>query len=65
MCSLGVIAMILSMTFIASFSVFSVNISNKIKVNYFRECLRKDAGWYDMNNSNEMPAKIAKETSSI
>lgn len=65
MCLLGVLSFAVSLTFIVSFSIFSVNISNKIKVNYFRECLRKDAAWYDMNNSNEMSAKIAKETGSI
>lgn len=47
------------------FSIFAENISHKIKVNYFRACLAKDASWFDSNNPTEMAAKIAKETSAI
>lgn len=44
---------------------FSDSISAKIKAKYFKECLRKDAKYYDQHNPNEMAAKISKEVGAI
>ena len=38
---------------------------HKIKVDYFRKCLLKDAEYYDNQNPNEMSIKISKETDAI
>ena len=50
---------------VSLFSIFAENISHKVKINYFRACLAKDAAWFDENNPTEMAAKIAKETLAI
>lgn len=46
-------------------SLFSESISFKIKVDYFKKCLEKDAAYYDIQNPAEMASKITKECSSI
>ncbi len=47
---------------VALFSSFSVSIAFKTKVAYFKACLDKDAAFYDIQNPQEMAAKISKET---
>jgi hypothetical protein len=47
------------------FSIFAENIAYKIRIDYFRSCLAKDAAFYDDNNPTEMASKISKEVSAI
>ena len=46
-------------------NVAASRISYRIKVEYFKKCLEKDATFYDLNNPMEMAAKITKEASTI
>jgi hypothetical protein len=46
-------------------ALFSESISFKIKLEYFKKCLEKDAAFYDVQNPTEMASKISKECSSI
>jgi len=62
---IGVIAALFSATFIALFSLFAVSATHKIQIQYFRAALKKDATYYDLHNTNQMSAKIAKECSAI
>ena len=43
-------------------NLFSRNITNKTKLLYFQECLKKDGDFYDRHNPAEIPSKMAKET---
>jgi len=54
-----------SSTNIILFSIFSENISYRIRLMYFKSCLEKDASYYDDNNPAEMASRIVKECSSI
>ena len=62
---IGVGVMIFISMQISFISVFSSNVVHKIKVDYFRKCLLKDAEYYDIQNPNEMAIKIGKETDAI
>jgi hypothetical protein len=46
-------------------AVFAENIAFKIRIEYFKSCLEKDAAFYDDNNPTEMSSKISKEVSAI
>lgn len=46
-------------------ALFSESISFKIKMDYFKKCLEKDAAFYDVQNPAEMASKISKECSCI
>ena len=50
---------------LSSMGMFSERIAYKIKVDYFRKCLAKDAAWLDEKNPNELAPKISKETTAI
>ena len=43
----------------------AAKVSYRIKIEYFKKCLEKDAAFYDLNNPMEMAAKISKESSII
>ena len=62
---IGIIVMIVASIMIAFFSLFAGSITHKIKIDYFRQCIIKDAAYYDEHNPTEYSAKIAKETSAI
>jgi len=61
----GVGAALLSFGFIALYSVFSVRVAHRIQIEYFKAALKKDAAYFDVNNTNQISAKIAKECSAI
>ena len=46
-------------------SIFSIQIGTKMKIAYFDQALRKDADFYDVQNPNEMAAKISKEVGAV
>lgn len=46
-------------------AIFSESIGTKTKIQYFSEALKKDADFYDVQNPNEMAAKISKEVAAI
>ena len=50
---------------IALLENFSDSISFKIKKEYFKAVLFKDASWFDLHNPNEMAGKISQETDMI
>ena len=50
---------------LSTMGIFSERIAYKIKVDYFRKCLAKDAAWLDEKNPNELAPKISKETTAI
>lgn len=56
---------VLSWTQVSMLSIFAENITYKIKLNYYKACLNKDAAYYDEHNPTEMAAKISKETAGI
>jgi ABC-type multidrug transport system fused ATPase/permease subunit len=58
-------AFISSACYITTFSVFSESIQYKLKIEYLKACLMKDAAFYDEQNPNEMASKINKETSAV
>ena len=65
MSSVGVMAFFGSAGLVALYSVFAVNITHKLRIDYFRKCLQKDAAYYDEHNTNEMATNIAKQYSTI
>lgn len=46
-------------------NVAASRIQHRLKIQYFKKCLEKDAAFYDLNNPMEMSSKISKETSVI
>jgi len=60
-CGIFVIATIAAM----QFNYFAEALSRKIRVDYFRSCLAKDAAFYDTQSPTELPSKIAAETEKI
>ena len=48
-----------------SFNQFSENVVFRIKLDYFKQCLMKDADYFDKNNPLELTAKINKETAAM
>lgn len=62
---IGAVAFVFSSTFIILYSIFSLQISNKIQVQYFRAALKKDASYFDEHNTNQIAAKISKECAAI
>ena len=46
-------------------NVTASRIAHRIRIEYFRKCLEKDAAFYDLNNPMEMAAKISKEVTVI
>ena len=61
----AVLAFVASAIYISSFSVFSESVSYKLKIEYFRAALSKDAAFYDEQNPNEMASKINKEAQAV
>ena len=61
----GVISGIFQFLQTAGFQVFSENIAHRIKIEYFRAAISKDAAYYDEHNPNEMATKISKECEAI
>jgi ATP-binding cassette subfamily B (MDR/TAP) protein 1 len=45
--------------------LFGESIAFKVRINYFRKCLEKDAAFYDVNVPTAMSSKISKETAAI
>ena len=45
--------------------MFSENIAYRIKIEYFKAAIKKDAAYYDKQNPNEMATKISKECEAI
>lgn len=62
---IGIAVFICSSTMTSLFSIFAENIAYKIRIDYFKSCLAKDAAFYDDNNPTEMASKISKEVSAI
>lgn len=62
---MGLFAGTCSSLFIYSLSLFAVNISHKMRIDYFRKSLEKDASYYDEHNPNEVSANIARQIQSI
>jgi ATP-binding cassette subfamily B (MDR/TAP) protein 1 len=62
---IGALAFVCSFGFIALYSLFAVSVSNKIQVEYFKAALKKDAAYYDVHNTNQISAKIAKECQAV
>jgi ATP-binding cassette subfamily B (MDR/TAP) protein 1 len=62
---IGIGVYFISFLMLSTMSVFSERISFKIKVDYFKQCLAKNAGWLDEKNPNELAPKISKETTAI
>ena len=48
-----------------SFNQFAENVAFRIRQEYFKSCLQKDATYFDNHNPLELVAKINKETHSI
>ena len=46
-------------------AIFAEKVAFRVKKDYFRACLDKDANFYDQNNPNEMSSRIAKEASGM
>lgn len=44
---------------------FAENVGHRTQINYFRQCLEKDAYFYDQQNPTEMASKIAKEMTAM
>jgi ABC-type multidrug transport system fused ATPase/permease subunit len=65
MIAVGVIAAFFRFIQVAGLQIFASNISHKIKIEYFKAVLGKDATWFDSNNPNEIATKIVKETTMI
>lgn len=47
------------------YNYFAEFLSRKIRIDYFRSCLAKDAAFFDENNPTELPSKISSETEKI
>jgi len=58
-------AFLSSALYISTFSIFSESIQFKLKIEYLKACLKKDAAFYDEQNPNEMASKINKEASAV
>lgn len=58
-------AFLSSALYISTFSIFSESIQFKLKIEYLKACLKKDAAFYDVQNPNEMASKINKEASAV
>ena len=50
---------------IAFMALFAERVAFKVKLDYFKKCIEKDADYYDQNNPTEMAARISKETAAI
>ena len=61
----AIAAFVSSAFYISGFSVFSESIQFKLKIEYLKACLMKDAAFYDVQNPNEMASKINKEASAV
>jgi len=62
---LAFIAWVVSWMQVSALAVFAQRISYKTRIIYFTKCLEKDSAFYDINNPNEMSAKISKEIMAI
>jgi hypothetical protein len=45
-----------------TFNQFAENVIFRVKLDYFRKCLEKDADYFDKHNPLELVAKITRET---
>lgn len=54
-----------SFTFWSILLRFSNTVSKRTKKNYLGAILKQDQEWFDTNNSNELAAKLTKETMAI
>ena len=59
------LAFVSSASYIMAYSLFSESVSFKLKKEYFRSALSKDAAFYDEQNPNEMASKINKEAGAV
>ena len=49
-----------------SFSaLYAERVAFKVRMEYFRRCIEKDADFYDTHNPTEMASRITKEVSAI
>jgi len=65
MCYLSGYTFITWLLMVFGLNVAASRISYRIKVEYFKKCLEKDAAFYDVHNPMEMSSKITKEASVI
>ena len=48
-----------------SMNQFAENVVFRVKLDYFKKCLEKDADYFDKNNPLELTVKINKETAAM
>jgi hypothetical protein len=65
MIGIGAISFIMAWWQVSNLSIFAENICYKIRIEYFKQVLEKDAAWFDENNPTEMASKISKEVTTI
>jgi ABC-type multidrug transport system fused ATPase/permease subunit len=65
MMGIGFISSAFKFCQIAGMEAFADSISHKIRMNYFKAVLEKDATWFDANNPNEIASKISTEVDVI
>ena len=50
---------------ITNCALFAERVAFKLKIDYFKSCLEKDAAYYDEHDPTEMTSRISKEVSAI
>jgi ABC-type multidrug transport system fused ATPase/permease subunit len=61
----GLAACIASWSMFTLTSIFAERIVFKVRIDYFRKCLEKDAAFYDENLPTSMASRISKECEAI